>query len=74
MEPPAAEGSGGLGSKPQATGQFFLEKKLFQCHWITFRTYSQPYERSNFLKFESQLEKFKLFNPPFTCNLSPKHA
>ena len=39
-----------------------------------FRKCSEPFESTRFLTFESQLKKIKLFNPPFTCNLSPKHV
>ena len=30
---------------------------------------SEPFERTRFLTFASQLKKIKLFNPPFTYNL-----
>ena len=39
----------------------FLEKKLFQCLWITFRMCSEPFEKTRFLTFESQLKKIILF-------------
>ena len=47
-------------AKPPAAGQFFVifwRKKLFCYHWITFRTYSEPFESTRFLTFESQLNK-----------------
>ena len=36
------------GQSLQPLGDFceFLEKKLFKSHWITFRTCSQPFERT----------------------------
>ena len=30
--------------------------------------------KKKILAFESQIEKIELFNPPFTYNLSSKHA
>ena len=51
---------GGLGPKPQLLGNF-LEKNLFQCHWITFSMCSEPFERPRFLTFESKLKKIKFF-------------
>ena len=36
----------------------FLEKNgYFNAIWITFRTFSDPFERTKFLRFESQLTK-----------------
>ena len=36
----------------------FLEKNgYFNAIWITFRTFSEPFERTKFLRFESQLNK-----------------
>ena len=35
-----------------------LEKNgYFNAIWITFRTFSEPFERTKFLRFESQLNK-----------------
>ena len=35
-----------------------LEKNVYlNAIWITFRTLSEPFERTNFLRFESQLNK-----------------
>ena len=37
----------------------FLEKNgYFDAIWITFRTFSEPFERTKFLRLESQLNKF----------------
>ena len=51
----------GLGAEPPATGQFFISfwKKngYFIAIRITFRTISEPFERTKFLMFESQLKK-----------------
>ena len=50
-EPPTAVGCMGLGAKSPAAGQFFVifwKKKLFSHHWITFRTYSEPFEVLDF--------------------------
>ena len=55
-EPPA---HGGFGAKPLAAGRFFVifwKKNYFQCHWITFCTCSEPFERTRFLTYESQLK------------------
>ena len=36
----------------------FLEKNGYlNAIWITFRTFSEPFERTKFLRFESQLNK-----------------
>ena len=43
-EPLAVGGYGGFVAKLSAAGQF-LEKKLFQCRWITFRTCLKPFEK-----------------------------
>ena len=45
-EPPAAGGYGGSRGKLSAAGRFF-KKKLFQCHWITFRSCLKPFEKRN---------------------------
>ena len=57
---PATGGYGGLGAKPPPLDDFckFLEKKLFKSHWITFRTSSEPFQRTRFLTFQSQSKKF----------------
>ena len=58
-EPPAAGGYEGLGAKaPSRWAIFsnFLKKKLFSCHWITFRTCLEPFKRTRFLTFEHQLK------------------
>ena len=48
-------------AEPPAAGQFFvifLEKNgYFNAIWITFRTFSEPFERAKFLMFESQSNK-----------------
>ena len=36
----------------------FWKKKLLEHHWITFGTYSEPFESSRFLTFKNQLKKF----------------
>ena len=42
----------------------FLEKNgYFNAIWITFRTFSEPFERTKFLRFESQLNKSPSFTP-----------
>ena len=44
-----AGGYGGLGVKPQSLGNFSqLKKKAVLHHWITFRTYSKPFESTRF--------------------------
>ena len=59
-EPPAAGDYGSLGAKHPAAGRFlmFLEKNgYFNTIWITIRTFSEPFERTKFLRFESQWSK-----------------
>ena len=50
-----------MGAKPPAAGQFFVifwkENGYFNAIRITFRTSSEPLERTKFLMFESQLKK-----------------
>ena len=49
-----------MAAEPPAAGQFFvifLEKNCFNAIRITFRTFSEPFERTKFLMFESQLKK-----------------
>ena len=36
----------------------FWKKKLFKSHWITFRTSSEPFQRTRFLTFQRQSKKF----------------
>ena len=50
-------GSGGEAPSRWAIFVSFWKKKLFKSHWITFRTYLQPFERTRFLTFESQSKK-----------------
>ena len=60
-KPPAAGGYGGLRAKPPVAGRFFkifLENVTLLMPWITFRTLSEPFETTKFLRFESQLKKF----------------
>ena len=50
----------GHGAEPPAAGQFFVifwEKNYFDAIRITIRTFSEPFERTKFLMFESQLKK-----------------
>ena len=49
-----------MGAELPAAGQFFvmfLEKNYFNAIRITFRAFSEPFERTKFLMFESQLNK-----------------
>ena len=57
-QPPVAVGV--WGQSPQPLGDFcvFGKKKLFKSHWITFRTSSEPFQRTRFLTFQSQSKKF----------------
>ena len=51
----------GIWGKPPTRWGIFvslLEKKLFKSHWITFRTSSEPFQRTRFLTFQSQSKKF----------------
>ena len=40
-----------------AAGRFFGKKWLFNAIRIIFRTFSEPFERTKFLMFETQLKK-----------------
>ena len=52
--------TGGMGAEPPAAGRFFVifwkENGYFSAIRITFRTFSEPFERTKFLMFESQLK------------------
>ena len=51
---------GAWGIRPQLLGDFcnFLEKNgYFNAIRITFRTFSEPFEKTKFLMLESQLKK-----------------
>ena len=56
-----ARGYGNLGAKHPAAGQFFVSfwKKMavLMPFWITFRKFSESFERGKFLRFESPLNK-----------------
>ena len=54
---PAAGGYVGLRARPPVAGQFFGKNSSFNAIWITFRTFSDSFERTKFFKFESQLKK-----------------
>ena len=51
----------GTGAKPQADGQFWGFFSTINTHlstiWITFSTFSTSFERTKFLKFESDLKE-----------------
>ena len=57
-------GSGGDAPSRWAIFRNFLEKNYFNTHWITFWMYLEPFERTRFLTFESQVKKIKLSGPP----------
>ena len=51
-----------MGAEPPAAGRrffviFWKENGYFKAIRITFRTFSEPFERTKFLMFESQLKK-----------------
>ena len=56
-QPPVAMGVWG---QRAIFGRFvsFWKKKLFKSHWITFRTSSEPFQRTRFLTFQCQSKKF----------------
>ena len=59
-QPPEAMGVSSLGRSIQPLGDFsqvFGKNGYFNDIWIAFRTLSEPFERTNFLRFESQLNK-----------------
>ena len=55
VEPPPARGFGSLGGSTQPLSDFlcFWKKNGPFGIWITFRTFLEPFERTKFLKFES---------------------
>ena len=53
--PPEAMGVWGL--RPQLLGNFLEKDDYFNAIWITFCMFSEPFERTKFLRFESQLNK-----------------
>ena len=56
-KPQASRGYGSLEAKHPAAGRFFGKNGYFNAIWITFRTFSETFERTKFLRFESQLSK-----------------
>ena len=57
-QPPEAMGLWGRSTQPLSDFLKFLEKNgYFNAIWITIRTFSEPFERTKFLRFESQLNK-----------------
>ena len=48
---------GGLGANSQPPEAIeladFSKASNFKCHWIAFRTCSEPFEKTKFLTFES---------------------
>ena len=60
LEPPSARGYCCLGAKHPAAGRFlevFGKNGYFNAIWITFHTFSEPFDRTKFLRRESQLNK-----------------
>ena len=56
-KPPAAGGYGSLEAKHPVAGRFFGKNGYFNAIWITFRAFLETFERTKFLRFESQLSK-----------------
>ena len=73
----AAGGHGDLEANSQQLGGFcnFSEKICnFNAIWIKFCTFSDLFERTKLLTFESQLKNgiaLLILIPPLTCRLSP---
>ena len=62
--------SGGKAPSRWAIFSKFLEiNDYFNAIWITFRTFSEPFEKTKILRFESQLNKSFLL-----LKASPKHV
>ena len=40
---------------------FFEKNSYFNAIWVTFYTFLEPFEKTNFLAFESQLNKLNCF-------------
>ena len=72
--PQLPEVFGGLGVKPPDFCNFLKKKAISMPLDLILQVLSEPFESTRFLTFKSQLKKSELFNPPFTCNLSPKHV
>ena len=49
---------GGLYRRSPHLLGIFRKNSYFNAIWITFRTFSEAFERTQFLRFESQLKKF----------------
>ena len=45
------------GQSTQPLGKFLEKNGYFNAIWITFCTFSEPFDRKKFLRFESQLNK-----------------
>ena len=57
-QPPEAMEVWGRSTQPLGNFlEFFEENGYFNAIWITFRTFSEPFERTKFLRIESQLNK-----------------
>ena len=48
---------GEWGQSPQPLDDFLEKNGYFNAIWITFRTFSEPFEKTKFLMFENQLKK-----------------
>ena len=50
-----------MATEPPAAGRFFVifwkKNDYFNAIWITFRTFSEPFDKIKFLMFDSQLNK-----------------
>ena len=60
-EAPAAGSYESMRAKPPVAGRFFVifwaKNCAFNAVWITFQTFSDPFERTKLLRFESQWKK-----------------
>ena len=65
-----------LGDSPQRQGNF-LQLFEIQSYFNAIGSYfahAQNHLKELDFNIETPIEKIKLFNPPFNCNLSPKHV
>ena len=56
-QPPKAIGVWGQSTQPLGDFLFFGKNGYFNAILITFRTFSEPFKRTKFLRFEGQLNK-----------------
>ena len=62
------------GQNPLAAGRCFGKKSYFNTIGLHFSRIQIHLKVLDFSYYWKPIQKIKLFNPPFACNLSPKHV